>query len=409
MTTAQLHHQQTASSQRISRRLVVVLAVASGVAVANLYYAQPLLSEIAHGLHVSSGSAGLLVTLSQVGYALGLLFVVPLGDLLERRRLIVVVLGVAVLTLVGASVSPDLPVLGAFLLLGGLTSVVAQILVPFAATLAGDDERGRVVGTVMTGLLLGILLARTASGVVGQWLGWRAVYLVAAIPMVALIVVLRAELPVVAPTAPMPYRQALRSVAALLRDHPTLRIRCAQGALGMAAFSLFWTTMAFLLAGAPYHYGDAVIGLFGLAGAAGALTAGRAGRLADKGHAHLATLAFAAVVAVSFLPLFLGAHHLAWLLVGVVVMDAGVQGTQVTNQSQVYALDGEARSRLTAAYMTLYFVGGAIGSALGAVLYSAHGWGGVCAAGAVIGILMIGVGSQTSRVARRERLAASAA
>ena len=244
--------QQTASDKYIPRRLGrSCWPPRAAIVVANLYYAQPLLDEIAHGLHVSAGSAGLLVTLSQVGYALGLLFVVPLGDLLERRRLIVVVLAAAVLTLIGAGLSPDLPVLGAFLLLGGLTSVVAQILVPFAATLAGDDERGKVVGTVMTGLLLGILLARTASGLVGQWLGWRAVFLVAAIPMVALIVVLRAELPVVAPSAPMPYRQALRSVLALLQEHPTLRIRCALGALGMAAFSLFWTTMAFLLAGAP--------------------------------------------------------------------------------------------------------------------------------------------------------------
>ncbi len=397
------------SSTHISRRLTLVLAVACGVVVANLYYAQPLLSEIAHDLHVSAGGAGLLVTLSQAGYALGLLFVVPLGDLLERRRLVLVSLAVAVATLLGAAVSPDLPVLGGFLLLGGLTSVVAQVLVPFAATLAADDERGKVVGTVMTGLLLGILLARTASGLVGQWLGWRAVFALAAVPMAVLIVVLRAELPVVAPTAPMPYPQALRSVVALLRDHPTLRLRSALGALGMAAFSLFWTTMAFLLAGAPYHYGDAVIGLFGLAGAAGALTAGRAGRAADRGHAHLATVLFAATLAVSFLPMYVGAHHLLPLLVGVVLLDAGVQGMQITNQSQVYALDAAARSRLTAAYMTLYFAGGAAGSALGALLWSTHGWGGVCAAGAVIGVLMVALGSQSARIARREGLAASAA
>jgi predicted MFS family arabinose efflux permease len=401
-----------APTSAIPRRLVLVLAVACGVVVANLYYAQPLLSEIAHSLQVSAGTAGLLITLSQVGYAAGLLFVVPLGDLLERRHLVVGALAVAALALVGCALAPTLPVLAALLLVAGVTSVVAQVLVPFAATLAADDERGKVVGTVMTGLLLGILLARTASGLVGQWLGWRAVFAVAAGLMVVLIVVLRAELPVVAPTSTLRYGSALRSVGTLLRTHPTLRIRCVLGALGFAAFSVFWTTLAFLLAGAPYHYGDAVIGLFGLAGAAGALVAGRAGRLADRGLAHRSTLAFAALVAVAFLPTFFGAHHLLPLLVGVVVLDLGVQGLQITNQSEVYRLDAAARSRITTAYMTSYFLGGAAGSALGSALWSTAGWGGVCTAGGVLGVAALAVGSQTGRVARgveRRRLAASAA
>ncbi len=385
----------------LSHRLVLVLAATSGVAVANLYYAQPLLAEIARGLSVGAGTAGLLITLSQAGYALGLLFVVPLGDLLERRRLVVAVLAVAALAMLGCALSPDLPVLGAFLLLAGLSSVVAQVLVPFAATLAADAERGRVVGTVMTGLLLGILLARTASGLVGQWLGWRAVFGAGAGLMVVLIVVLRAELPAVAPAADLRYGAALRSVVGLLRDHATLRLRCALGALGFAAFSVFWTSLAFLLAGPPYHYGVATIGLFGLAGAVGALAAGRAGRLADSGHAHTATAALAAVLAVSFLPTLLGAHHLGWLLAGVLLLDLGVQGLHITNQSEVYRLDAQARSRLTTAYMTCYFLGGAAGSALGSVLWSAFGWGGVCSAGGALGLAAVALASQTGRVARR--------
>ncbi|MHB8450539.1 MAG: MFS transporter [Mycobacteriales bacterium] len=386
---AQLRRDPGALGAGIPRRVVTVFAIACATVVANLYYAQPLLHQIGRDLHASPGAAGLVVTMSQVGYAAGLLFVVPLGDIADRRRLVLVMLAVAAVSLVGAAVAPSLGVLAAAVLLVGLTSVVAQVLVPFAANLAADGERGRVVGTVMAGLLIGILLARTAAGLVAQALGWRVMFAFAAALMVALMVLLDREMPDGAATSTLGYPALLRSVGTLLRAEPVLRRRALLGALGFAAFSVFWTTMAFLLSAPPYRYGPAVIGLFGLAGAAGALTASRAGRLADAGHTRAGTVTFAAAILAAYAALALGAHSLAALLVGVVLLDLGVQGLHVTNQSEIYRLAPDARSRVTTAYMTSYFAGGAAGSAAGAAGYAADGWPGVCALGAALGGLAL--------------------
>lgn len=376
----------------LSRRLTVVLAVACGAVVANLYYAQPLLHAIATGLHTSAVGAGLVVTLSQVGYAVGLAFVVPLGDIARRRWLLVALLGVAAVSLVAAAAAPTLALLGVAMTVAGLSSVVAQILIPLAATLANDRARGQVVGTVMTGLLLGVLLARTAAGLVAQLTSWRVVFLVAAGVMVALAGVLAREVPDLAPVSSLRYPQLLLSVGRLIRREPVLRRRCLLGGLGFAAFSVFWTSMAFLLSGAPYHYSPVVIGLFGLAGAAGALAAGRAGRLGDRGHAGTATVGFATVTVLAFAVLAAGTWSLAAVIVGVVLLDLGVQGLQVTNQSEIYRLAPQARSRVTTAYMTSYFIGGAAGSAAGAGVYGAAGWGGVCALGGGIALVALAVG-----------------
>jgi predicted MFS family arabinose efflux permease len=237
---------------------------------------------------VSNGTAGLLVTASQVGYALGLVFLVPLGDLLERRRLIVALLIVCGIGQGAAALAPGFSVFALALGVVGLTSAVAQIVVPMSSSLAADRERGAVVGTVMSGLLVGILTARTASGIIAGLLGFRAVFVFAAALMFALAVVLRQALPCVRPTEDLPYRSLLRSVLHLVREEPLLRQRMALGAAGMGCFSVLWTSIAFLLSGSPYHYGNAVIGLFGLAGLAGALIAPVAGRLADRGHGKLA-------------------------------------------------------------------------------------------------------------------------
>jgi predicted MFS family arabinose efflux permease len=261
--------------------LVLLMAVACGAAVANIYYAQPLLSTIARDFSISDGTAGLLVTASQVGYAAGLVLLVPLGDLLERRRLITRILLLTALALAATAAAPSFTLLAAGLLVVGVTSVVAQILVPLASALAGEQERGRVVGKVMSGLLVGILIARTASGLLAQVGGWRLVFGVSAGLMLVLSAVLRAYLPEVRPTTTLSYPGLLRSVARLIVEQPTLRVRMLYGALGMGQFSVLWTTVAFLLAGSPYHYGDATIGLFGLVGLGGALAAQAAGRLAD--------------------------------------------------------------------------------------------------------------------------------
>ena len=300
----------------LDRRLVLLLAIACGAAVANLYYAQPLLDVIARDLGVSPGAAGLLVTASQVGYAAGLVLLVPLGDLVDRRRMVWRLLLVTAAGMVVAAVAPSFAVLALAIGVVGVTAVVAQVLVPLAGTLAADHERGQVVGSVMSGLLLGILLARTASG------------LIAAVDVVAHRLrprrgahgrdrrVLRRALPPTPPATDLPYRAALRSVLALVRDEPLLRRRMLYGATGMASFSVLWTAIAFLLSGPPFHYGEGTIGLFGLAGLVGAVAAQGAGRLADRGHTHAATGVFLVAIAVAWVLLALGGASVALLIAG---------------------------------------------------------------------------------------------
>jgi len=375
-------------------RLVVLFAVACGVVVANNYYAQPILDVIARDFGITTGLAGLVVTATQIGYAFGLVLIVPLGDLVDRRRLIPLVLVGATFALVGAAGAPTLGVLLASSLFLGLTTVVAQILVPFAATLAEESERGRVVGAVMSGLLLGILLARTVSGLISQIAGWHVVYIVAAVLTVVLIVVLWRELPRLPtpiPLTPESYRGLLSSVLQLLSTEPVLRRRSIYGALTFAAFNVFWTSAAFLLSRPPYGYNQAIIGLFGLLGAAGALTASVAGRLADRGWAHRATGGFLLAATASFGLLALGGQWLIPLVLGVVILDLGAQGTHITNQSEIYRLHPDARSRLTTAYMTSYFIGGALGSATSAFTFGRYGWVGVSGLGAFYCVAALGL------------------
>ncbi len=364
------------------------MAIACGAAVANIYYAQPLLNTIAHEFSVSDGTAGLLVTASQIGYAAGLVLLVPLGDLLERRRLITRILLITTVALSATAAAPTFSVLAAALLVVGLTSVVAQILIPLASTLAADRERGQVVGNIMSGLLVGILVARTASGLIAELGGWRLVFASSAAVMLVLSGVLRAALPEVRPSTTLSYPGLLRSVGELVGAEPTLRMRMFYGTLGMGQFSVLWTTVAFLLAGSPYNYGDATIGLFGLVGLVGALAAQAAGRLADRGHQHRSTGVFFAVMLASWALTAAGRSSLAALVLGIAILDLGVQGAQITNQSVIYMLAPEARSRITTAYMTALFASAAICSALASTLYEAGGWDAV----SVLGAALAGVG-----------------
>ncbi|WP_203234801.1 MFS transporter [Modicisalibacter coralii] len=369
--------------------LTFVMALACGVAVANIYYAQPLLDTLARGFEVSRGTAGLIITLTQLGYAAGLILLVPLGDLLERRRLIVTVSLATAVALAGTALAPDITLFFVCALATGLTAVVAQILVPFAAHLASDAERGRVVGRVMTGLLLGILLARTVSGGIADALGWRAVYWLAAALMVVQALLLSRLLPREPGQTRLGYGALLASVLSLLRDEPLLRRRLFYGAMGFAAFSAFWTTLPFLLARPPYDYPDSVIGLFGLLGVTGALCANLAGNLHDRGLSRVATGSFLCLIVLSFLAMTLFAHELAAIIVGIVLLDLGVQGNQILNQSAIYQIRPEARSRITTAYMTGYFLGGAAGSGGAAWLYTLAGWPGACALGAAFALAAV--------------------
>lgn len=373
----------------ISGPLTLLFAVATGLAAANLYYAQPLLHTIARDFGVSSATAGLVVTCGQLGYAVGLALLVPVGDLVNRRRLIPGLLVFTSGALAASAASPDIGVLIALALLVGVGSVVAQMVVPMAASMADDEHRGRVVGTVMSGLLLGILLARTTSGLIAGASSWRVVFVAAAVVMLVMAVVLGRGLPDEGARPRIGYGGLLKTTVGVLAGEALLRRRAAYGALSFAMFSIFWTTAAFLLAGAPYHYSDTVIGLFGLVGAAGALCANVAGRLADRGITHAATLGFTIIAASAWLPLWLGRTHLGWLILGIVLLDVGGQGLQITNQSLIYRLRPDARSRVNSAYMAVFFPGGAIGSVIGASVYDGHGWAGVCVAGTAVGALLV--------------------
>ena len=376
-------HERAALSaeSRMNPKLVVVMALASGLVVANSYYAQPLVGSIATTFDVSSTSVGLVVTASQVGYAIGLALLVPLGDLLERRRLLTFMLVGTAACLVVMVFSSTWQILASAAVLVGLGSVVGQILVPFAAALAREDERGRVIGNVMTGLLLGILLSRVIAGLVAGIAGWRAVFVVAAILTLVTCGLVRL-LPRSAPETQISYRELLTSVVVLVREESVLRSRMWFGMLTYASFGVLWRSIGFLLAGLDYGWSETRIGLFTVVGVAGALAARFAGVLADRGYARMQTGVFVALTALSFILLAIGERHVISLAVGVALLDLGVQGTHISNQSIFYPLRPDARSRLNTAYMTAYFTAGSIGSVLSAAVYPYFGWSGVCLLGA---------------------------
>ena len=336
---------------------------------------------VAREFRTTARAAGLVSMLTQVGYGSGMFFLVPLGDVLERRRLMLALLGAATLALLLAAAAPTLPLLAVASLVVGAASVVPQLAVPLAAHLALPEERGKAVGTVMGGLLVGILLARTVSGFLGAHLGWRAVYVIAAGLMVALAAALRLFLPRSEPGEALPYPALLRSIFTLLREEPVLREASLLGACGFAAFSVFWSTLAFFLE-ARLGLGADVAGLFGVLGAGGALAAPLLGRLADRTSPR-ANAGLMLVVALAGYGAFAaGGEHLVGLVVGVLLLDVGVQGNHVSNLARVHARRPEARSRMNTVYMVTYFVGGALGTALGSWAWSSFGWNGVCAAGA---------------------------
>ncbi|HUY65703.1 MAG TPA: MFS transporter [Acidimicrobiales bacterium] len=370
------------TDSRMGPGMVALFAVSCGISAANLYYAQPLLPQISRDLHVGSGQVALVITAAQIGYGIGLALIVPLGDILVRRRLVPGILLVAAAALFAASLAPDIVILIVAVTIAGLCSVAAQILVPFAASLAGDRERGRVVGAVMSGLLLGILLARTFSGLIAQAAGWRTVYVVAGGVVLVLSALLDRRLPGEDRRPSMVYSELLGSVIHLMRTEPLLRLRSAIGGLAFATFNVIWTSLAFLLAASPYHYGEAVIGLFGLLGAAGALAASFSGRLADRGLERWVTGGSLLIIVGSIGLLAIGAHQLWALIAGIVVGDLGIQAVHIQNQQLIFGIDPSARSRLNTGYMVTYFIGGAVGSATTGLAYAADGWPGVIVLGA---------------------------
>jgi predicted MFS family arabinose efflux permease len=377
--------QPAASPPDITPAMVALLAAATGLIVANLYYAQTLIGPISRATGMQPGAAGLIVTLAQVGYCFGLLFIVPLGDLLENRRLICLALTGSAVALMAAACTSNASLFLLASLCIGLGTVAAQILVPFAAHLSRPEHRGQTVGKVMSGLLLGIMLARPVASMVADALGWHAIFVISSLSTAGLALLLRSKLPLRQPASDLRYPALLASMWHLLKTTPILRRRAAYQACMFGAFSLFWTSVSLELTGPYFHLSQSGVALFALAGVAGAIASPVAGRMADQGKSRTTTIVGLSLGALAFaMPLLVHASRLVdlGLLVATsIVLDMGVSSTLVTGQRAIFALAPEIRSRLNGLYMALFFMGGALGSSLGGWMFAAHGWHGVLLAG----------------------------
>ena len=376
---------QDPATSKLSRYQTFLFAITCAMAVANVYFAQPLLDSMAASLAVSPGIIGVVVTATQAGYAVGLLFIVPLGDLLNRKKLILTQMLLSALALCAVGLSQDWAMLLGAMVLVGLMAVVVQVVVAYAATLASPEQRGEAVGIVTSGVVLGILLARFVSGAVADLAGWRGVYFVSAALMVGMALVLMGTMPAsTTPPAKGGYWQLLRSVFQLYLTERTLRVRGTFALLIFAAFSVLWTAMVLPLSAPPLSLSHTQIGLFGLAGVAGALAAARAGRLADQGFGNRTTGVALAVLTLSWLPTAFVESSLFAMVVGVVLLDFAVQAVHVTNQSLIFAARPDAQSRLVGAYMCFYSVGSGVGAIAATYTYAHFGWVAVCLLGAAI-------------------------
>lgn len=363
------------------RSLLPFLGLACGVGVSNIYYNQPLLLDMARTLHVDHSRMGSIAVATQVGYSIGILAFVPLGDVVERRGLMVrLFAGVAVAALL-AAFAPNFWTLFAASIAIGLAAAVTHVVVPIAPELAEDEERGRAVGTVMTGLLLGVLLARSVSGWIATLFGWRAVFVFAAVSNAAFVPLLLRRLPRLPPHTPLPYTRALRSLWTLTRTQPLLRESAVLGGLVFAAFSAFWTTLIFLLGSKHYHLGAGTAGSFGILGATGALIAPIAGRVSDRRGSRAVVTLGLTLLSLGFCILWALGYHILGLVLGVIVLDLGAQANQIANQTRIFGLAPGARGRINTIYMTAYFLGGSLGSLFSTMAWSRWGWSGVCALG----------------------------
>ncbi|CAN5485024.1 MFS transporter [soil metagenome] len=386
-TLASTEAEVKAPSAYLRTPVLLLMAVATGLCAGSNYFNQPLLHSIALSLQVSDAAAALTVTVSQVAYAIGLLLLVPLGDKLERRGLAVGLMLLAGTGLLISGFAQSFGMLVAGTVMTGLFSVAAQTLVPMAATLSDPRRSGQAVGLVMSGLLTGILVARSVAGLLSGAGGWSTVYRAAAVAMFVLAAVLCVVLPRSRNPAPASYLQVLRSLGTLVVQHPRLRSRALLGALSFGSVSVLFSSMALLLSGPDFRLSDMQIGAVGLVGVAGALMASIAGRLADRGWGQATSAVAVLMLAAGWFFLWLGTDHLGWFLLGVLVVDIGLPGVHISNQNVIYKLQPDARARINAVYMTSYFAGAASGSALGAVAWRHGGWPMACALGAGLALL----------------------
>ncbi|WP_347483872.1 MFS transporter [Vandammella animalimorsus] len=387
--TAAAHRPTVCPPPVLDTATLVLMACACGLCAGANYFNQPLLHSMALGLNISDASAALTVTLAQLSYAAGLLLLVPLGDMLERRRLVVGLMLLAAAGMLISALAGSFVQLALGTVMTGLFSVAAQVLVPMAASFAAPGAGGRAVGLVMSGLLVGILAARSVAGLLSDWGGWQAVYWAGAAATAAMAWLLWRKLPLAHPAQRMRYAAVMASLLALLRQQPRLRSRALIGGLGFAAVSTLFSTMALLLAGPGYGFSDAQIGLIGLAGIAGALMANLAGRLADRGLALRTTQAGAWLMLAGWAVLSQGGANLWCFLAGLLMVDAALQALHISNQNVIYALAPQARSRVNAIYMTGYFMGASLGSALGSYAWQRWGWAGASATGLALGLVTL--------------------
>jgi predicted MFS family arabinose efflux permease len=378
----------------LSKTNVLFMAACTGLIVANLYYCQPLIVLIANEFKIPEANAGTITYLTQAGYAIGLFFMVPLGDKIERKKQILMTTFASVIALIIAAVAQSFFVLQIASLLIGITSIVPQLILPLAASLSAPEQRGKVVGTIMSGLLIGILLSRTLSGFIGQLFGWRSMFWIATGICLLIFFVIQNKFPVNKPQFKGSYGQLIQSLFTLIKTQPVLREATLINVFSFAQFGAFWTTMVLLLSDVPFHFNSAEIGLFGIVGASGALAAPLVGRLGDKGNSRIAVGYGCLLLLVSFIIYYFSAESVIGIIIGIVLMDIGIQGVHISNQTRVYSLLPEARNRLNTVFMSFSFLGTAAGSAYGLLLWKLGGWHAVtigCAVLALLSLLVYGL------------------
>lgn len=385
----------------VDARLVMLMAACCALAVSTIYYHQPLLPQMVASFGLAPNHASRIATATQLGYAIGLVLIVPLADRHQPRRLATLVIGANALALLACAAAPGFAALCAASFAIGVTAITAQIIIPTVSGLAAPAARGRVVGSLLGGLSTGLLLARTLSGFVGAHTGWRAVFALAALADLALLAVVARRLPAAASLASIGYGRLLRSLGSLLREERVLRLSAASGFMGFAAFSALWATLATLLAPPPYALGPAAIGAFGLVALLGIAASSRIGGLADRLGARTMVYAGALALVAGFALVAAGGRSLGWLVAGMVLLDLGNRAGLVANQSRVHALRPEARSRLNTVFMGSYFLGGAAGAALGSWGVQRAGWSGLAAVGATLALAAAAINALSPRSVRR--------
>ena len=373
----------------LTKSLLWLITITTGIVVGNNYYNQPLLGLMAKDFQVTETAISIIAMLTQVGFAMGLLFIVPLGDMVQRKKLILSIFLLIIASLAGMVLAPNLPLLYIASFMVGFSSVVPQMLVPLTAELSTPEKRSSSIGMVMSGLLLGILLSRVAAGFIGDIWGWKAIYYIAIGCMILLMVLLSAKLPDVHPTFKGNYGQLMHSLIHLAKTQPVLRLSAFRGALGFAGFSAFWITLVFHLEEAPFHAGSAVAGSFGLIGAVGALAASAVGKIATKVSTYNIILVSILMLLASWIVFYFGGYTYFGLIVGVILIDLGLQSMHISNQSSFFALNIGATNRLNTVYMFSYFAGGSLGSYLASQAWKYFQWDGVVFTGLSCTLLVL--------------------